>query len=376
MELVYGRGLLLILLFIVTELLYLRFVRKESIPWKELVLNANSGHILLLVLRGLNLLVYTGIYQHIGWGGFQALPEIWQWVITVILWDFFYYWSHRMHHEIPFLWNIHSVHHQGEHYSLSLGIRNSWLQTLTASPFFIPLALLGVPTELFIAVSAVNFMIQFYNHNRIVNKSGVLEYFMVTPSHHRVHHGSNPEYLDKNHGGSLVIWDKIFGTFKKEDPNINIRYGTVEKVHTQSPFWANAIPFFQYFKLHLKERAVKKQYDYPSLYIASGGLVLFMLLIYYVYAQHNWPVAPLAILFGTIFLGTLFLGGIADKKRSSMIAWALISLGAGVGLMIQASILSGLSTFSVIAFSSLLLHGLLAIPQLLWIEGKERVEIC
>ncbi|MEM6804247.1 MAG: sterol desaturase family protein [Bacteroidota bacterium] len=322
MELVYGKGLLLVLAFIVVEILILHFIKKEKLPWKEMVLNANSGHILLLIFRGVTLIVYAYVSGTFGWAGFKELPEIWQWIITAISWDFAYYWSHRSHHEIPFLWRIHSIHHQGEHFSLSLGIRNSWFQNLTSAPFFLPLAFLGVPTELFLAVAAVHLFVQFYNHNGIVNKSGILEKFMITPSHHRVHHGSNPEYIDKNHGGTFVIWDKIFGTFKEEDPKIAIRYGTVEKIHTQHPFWANMLPLFQFFGFGRKgSKGANKFYAYTDAYIWSGAVLLFLLLVYYVNVEPVWTGMRELALFSSIFFGTLALGGIADGSRGGMVSW-------------------------------------------------------
>ena len=209
-------GTTLLLILILMEIVFLKVVKEEEIPWREVLLNINSGHILLWINRGWILLAYYYIWQNLGFQWIAAWPVWGQWLFTFFAWDFCYYWSHRMHHTVPLLWNVHSIHHQGEHYSLSLGIRNSWFQSLTSFPFFVILSIIGVPIELFIGVSGIHYFIQFYNHNRIVKKSGFLEYFMITPSHHRVHHGSNPEYLNRNHGGTFVFWDKLFGTFQVE----------------------------------------------------------------------------------------------------------------------------------------------------------------
>ncbi len=142
--------------------------------------------------------------------------------------------------KLGFLWAIHAVHHEGEHFNLSLGVRNAWLSSLTSLPFFVPLALLGVTPEMFVAVSALHYSVQFYNHCGLVGRSGVLDRFMVTTANHRVHHGCNPEYIDRNFGGTLLLWDKLFGTYQRALADVPIRYGVHRPTHSDirsGPTW-------------------------------------------------------------------------------------------------------------------------------------------
>ena len=326
MNLIFGTTMLLV--FIVAECIFLARVEGEKMPWKEIVANVNSGHIMLWLARVSILVIYEFLVTNWSLDLITELPIIAQWIFTVFAWDFCYYWSHRMHHEFHFLWNIHSVHHQGEHFNLSLGIRNSWYQPLTSFPFFVVLALLGVSLEQFVLVSAFHYFIQFYNHNAIVNKSGFLEKILITPSHHRVHHGKNPEYINKNHGGTFVFWDKLFGTFQPEKDDIIIRYGTTNNVNPENPFWANMLPIFDYFKINIRE---KKDGEFSKIrisdmYIVVGSLLLFLLLLIYINNEQVWHFGPLAVLFSIVFFGTITLGSLARSQKIGLVAWIFIAI--------------------------------------------------
>lgn len=158
----------------------------------------------------------------------------------LILWpcvDFCYYWYHRCSHRCTFLWIGHSVHHQSEHYNLSVALRQSFFQTITSWVFFLPLALIGFPISMFVIVYACNTIYQFWIHTQSIRQLGWLEYVFNTPSHHRVHHGKNPQYIDKNYAGSLIIWDKLFGTFEPEQAPVE--YGVTEPLDSWNPFYAN-----------------------------------------------------------------------------------------------------------------------------------------
>ena len=140
------------------------------------------------------------------------------WCILVLLEDFLYYWLHRFDHEIRFFWAVHVTHHSSRKMNFTVGFRSSVFQPLYRFIYFIPLALLGFkPIDIVFIYSATQIW-GIFVHTELIHKMGWLEYFMVTPSHHRVHHGSNPKYLDKNMGMFLIVWDKLFGTFQKELP--------------------------------------------------------------------------------------------------------------------------------------------------------------
>lgn len=165
-------------------------------------------------------------------------PRNWaHWPIAFLGVDFFYYWFHRASHEVNLLWAAHIVHHQSEEYNLSVALRQSAVQQFLSAPFYWPLALLGVPPLMFLALDAFDTLYQFWIHTRTIGRMGFLDSFLNTPSNHRVHHGSNEKYIDRNHGGVLIVWDKLFGTFQREEEEP--AYGVTRPLANWNPFWAN-----------------------------------------------------------------------------------------------------------------------------------------
>ncbi len=147
--------------------------------------------------------------------------------------DFCYYWFHRLHHEVRFLWAAHVNHHSSRHFNLSTALRQSW--TTFASPlFYLPLPLLGFDPLLVVTVHSVNLLWQFWIHTELIGRLGPLEAILNTPSHHRVHHGRNVQYLDRNHGGMLIVWDRLFGTFEPEREPVD--YGLTKNLESFSPW--------------------------------------------------------------------------------------------------------------------------------------------
>lgn len=157
--------------------------------------------------------------------------------------DFLYYWAHRMSHEINLFWLGHVVHHQSEDYNLSVALRQGALQKIFTAPFFFPLALVGLDPTTFLLLSAFNTLYQFWIHTEFIGKLGWFEWIFNTPSHHRVHHGRNPEYIDKNHGGTLIIWDRMFNTFEPE--KAKPLYGVTLATNTFNPIEAHWVPLAQ-----------------------------------------------------------------------------------------------------------------------------------
>ncbi|MEZ5043650.1 MAG: sterol desaturase family protein [Saprospiraceae bacterium] len=161
-------------------------------------------------------------------------------VIGFIALDFAGYWMHRWNHEINFLWNRHIIHHSSEEFNLACALRQS---ISTIFSFFnillIPAALLGVPVQVIAIIAPLHLFAQFWYHTRLIGKMGFLEYFLVTPSHHRVHHAMNQEYLDKNYGQIFIIWDRLFGTFQEELKGVPAVYGVKRPVSTWNPIIIN-----------------------------------------------------------------------------------------------------------------------------------------
>ena len=169
------------------------------------------------------------------------IPNAWYvYVIAFIAKDFAGYWIHRLEHTINFLWNRHIIHHSSEEFNLSCALRQSISEVFSyVTIFLLPAAIIGVPAEVIAVIAPIQLFAQFWYHTRLINKMGWLEYIIVTPSHHRVHHAINPEYIDKNYGQIFIIWDKLFGSFQPELPEVPAVYGVKRPVRTWNPFLIN-----------------------------------------------------------------------------------------------------------------------------------------
>jgi alkylglycerol monooxygenase len=177
---------------------------------------------------------YAWLVDHI------ALFEIGtQWYVFVIAFvakDFAGYWIHRMEHTINVFWNRHIIHHSSEEFNLSCALRQSISEIFSfVGLFLLPTAIVGVPVEVIAIIAPIQLFAQFWYHTRLIDKMGWLEYIIVTPSHHRVHHAINQEYIDKNYGQIFIIWDKLFGTFQPELKEVPPVYGVKRPVHTWNP---------------------------------------------------------------------------------------------------------------------------------------------
>ncbi len=190
---------------------------------KAYTLKDTATNIYLMLLNGgidlgfrlVYLVILNFFYIH-AWIRFENVFIYWG--LLLLMEDLLYYWLHRFDHEIRLFWAIHVTHHSSQHMNFTVGFRSSVFQPLYRFLYFIPLALLGFRPIDILFIYAVTQIWGIFVHTELIHKMGWLEYFMVTPSHHRVHHGSNPKYLDKNMGMFLIIWDKLFGTFQKELP--------------------------------------------------------------------------------------------------------------------------------------------------------------
>lgn len=140
----------------------------------------------------------------------------WAWVLILFAEDLCYYWFHRAHHEVRLLWATHVNHHSSQHFNFSTALRQPLLTAFTGPIFWAPLPLLGFPVWMMLTAQAWSLIYQFWLHTEAVDRLGPLEWILNTPSHHRVHHGKNVAYLDKNHGGIFIVWDRLFGTFEPE----------------------------------------------------------------------------------------------------------------------------------------------------------------
>ena len=227
-------------LLIGVELLITRMKKLSHYRFNDAVTNLSLGigsTVTGVFLKTLTVLVYIKLYEVSPMNG--KIPNVW-WVYVLLFFgsDFFYYWFHRLAHEISVMWGSHAVHHQSEEYNLTVALRQAWYQGAFSFVFYLPLALLGFRPEMFFIVSQVITLYQFWIHTRLIHKMPApFEYVFNTPSHHRVHHGVNPQYIDKNHAGTLIIWDRMFGTFEPEQEEVV--YGITKQSKSWNPIWVN-----------------------------------------------------------------------------------------------------------------------------------------
>ena len=305
-----------------------------------------------------------------GWPGLAVdWPAFASWAAVFLLVDLCYYWSHRLSHVVNVLWAGHVVHHSSEEYNLSVALRQSSLHGLFTWVFYLPLALIGVPAEMFIACYALNLVYQFWIHTRAVGRLGWLEAALNTPSHHRVHHGVNPRYLDRNYAGVFIVWDRMFGTFEpeREQPV----YGITTPLASWNPVWANVHQFvdiarkawraerwsdrWQYVFGHPAWRpqaeggrvrivetrpAALEKYDPPvPKPIAWYALLQFALTlvasVQILAAVGTLPVPQLAALTFFVMLSLVNIGGLLERQRwaLSMEAARLVALAAAAAAL-------------------------------------------
>jgi len=196
-------------------------------------------------LMGLTFIIisYDWMVKHFAL--FEIESTLTLFVLAFIGHDFMGYWSHRFNHVVNIFWNRHIIHHSSEEFNLSCALRQS-ISAFIGIYFFlyIPMAIIGIPTIIVATVAPVHLFAQFWYHTRLIDKMGFLEYIIVTPSHHRVHHAINDEYLDKNFSEIFIIWDKLFGTFQEELPDVPPVYGVKKPVETWNPILINWLHFW------------------------------------------------------------------------------------------------------------------------------------
>jgi sterol desaturase/sphingolipid hydroxylase (fatty acid hydroxylase superfamily) len=186
--------------------------------------------------KSLFFLLFSYCYEQMGWFKELFAFTFLGWVVLFFAEDFSFYWHHRLSHQIRILWAAHVNHHSSQHFNLAVALRQSWTEVFYKYTFYIWLAALGFPPVMILTQISINLIYQFFTHTqRVAKLPAAIEYFFNTPSHHRVHHASNVLYLDRNHAGTLIIWDKMFGTFQPELPSEPVIYGITTNIHTFNP---------------------------------------------------------------------------------------------------------------------------------------------
>lgn len=228
---------LVVLLFALAEFAW----RRRSGRGYDLgALGANLG---VMVGQSVSMLLTGGAVTAAMFAVFSFAPIEWAmddwrtWVVGFFVLEFFYYWQHRFSHTIRWLWTSHAVHHSPDEFTLPAAFRLGWTSAISGAwVLLLPMALIGFHPVMIATLMAINLRYQYFLHTEAVGKLGPLEWVFNTPSHHRVHHGSNPDYLDTNFGGVLIVFDRLFGTFEEEREDQPVRYGLTKPVTSNNPF--------------------------------------------------------------------------------------------------------------------------------------------
>jgi sterol desaturase/sphingolipid hydroxylase (fatty acid hydroxylase superfamily) len=251
----YGKILVFVmpifLILIILEKLYGHYKGENTAPNMDSISSVSSGMVNSVKdVLGLSitLISYDWISSKIA--VFHLEPTVMTYVIGFIAIDFYGYWSHRLSHQINFLWNKHAIHHSSEEFNLACALRQPVSSFVNLFTFLlIPAALLGVPSKVIAITLPVHLFLQFWYHTKHIKKIGFLENILVSPSHHRVHHAINPEYMDKNHSQIFIVWDKLFGTFQEELETVPPVFGITRPAKTWNPIRIN----FQHLSLLISD---------------------------------------------------------------------------------------------------------------------------
>jgi len=236
------------LLMILLESLISSRRHLKNYQWKDSLasISMGLGSVLIdLLMKALAFSAFNFLYQ---WSVFDLKYIWWVWVLAFFAEDFTFYWHHRLSHEIRLLWAAHVNHHSSQLLNLTTALRQSWGERLYKYIFWLWLPLLGFPPMMIMVLMSTNLIYQFFLHTQLVGKLGPIEWIFNTPSHHRVHHASNANYLDRNHAGTLIIWDRLFGTFVSESLSEKPVYGIVNNIHTYNPFVIASHEFIDIWK--------------------------------------------------------------------------------------------------------------------------------
>ena len=233
---VYAIGVPIVLTMIFVELVISNWQNKKYYKRADSLCTTGllTGNIIVAFsIKGLILALHFYLYQFKVIELASILPLWAMWVLTFIMIDLVFYVYHRMSHRIRFLWAIHLSHHSSEEMNFAVSFRQAWFGPISKVPFFMVLPLIGLDPTIIAVAGVISTLWGIVGHTQIIGKLGPVEWFFNTPSHHRVHHGSNKQYIDKNYGNLLIIWDRLFGTFEAEKESVS--FGLVKNVNTFNP---------------------------------------------------------------------------------------------------------------------------------------------
>ena len=234
------------------------FLNKKNRGYKEVRANIliGIGNIVLNATIFTFIFVLT-LYFAENFAFWNIPMNAYSWVVVLLVADFSYYWMHRIEHKVRFLWALHSVHHSSQEFDLTTSLRLAWFEGFIEWIFFVPMILIGFDLVQVIVAISVVIAYQTWIHTEHIGKLGLFDQLFNTPSVHRVHHGSNPKYIDKNFGGILMIWDKIFKTYQAEEEKVI--YGLMQNIKTSNPISINFYEWKEMFRDMSKSKSISKK---------------------------------------------------------------------------------------------------------------------
>jgi alkylglycerol monooxygenase len=368
---------------------------RRAAAWSDLATGTVS-QVCDLLLKAACLPAYVLVYEHARLFDLAGRPLL-HWCVGLLGVDFLYYFWHRAGHEIRLMWAVHSVHHQSEDMNLAVALRQPALQAPSVVLFFLPLALVGVDPRVVMLAYTFNLIYQFGIHTELVRTLGPLEWILNTPSHHRVHHGRNPQYLDKNYGGVLIVWDRMFGSFAPEVERPV--YGITKQLGSFNPIWANCVEFVWLWRTtrtqrgwrawlglwfghpgsladetELQPTAASEKYQGPATtvsqpYVIFQAVLLFLVLnSAFLFVAHASPRSPVAIAWAALAVlwSAAALLGLVERRpwtaRSERVRVPFLVIGAGVA--------AGLLAGPAAAFAALAVAALLFGAPFVWLLVK------
>lgn len=233
-------ALYVVALLAVAEFFYVTLTHRRPRDKRETLANLS----IWLLNQGIKPLLVGGFFLSVlvpasRWAPVTLPVNGWTFALTLLVADFVYYWNHRISHQVRLFWTYHSVHHSSPEYNFSTAIRLPWIGLIGDTVFYVPLVLLGFNPFLMMVAKSIVLLAQVWIHTESIGKLGWFDRIFNSPSNHRVHHGSNTTYLDKNHGGILIIWDRLFGTYQEELSSEPVIYGLTKPIGSYNPWTIN-----------------------------------------------------------------------------------------------------------------------------------------
>lgn len=391
------------LLLIAIEKIYGYYKGQDTTPYMDTVSSVSSGmtnSVKDVLGISISLLTYEWLYSKIAIFNLEA--TVFAYIIGFIIIDFYGYWTHRWSHQINFLWNKHAIHHSSEEFNLACALRQSVSSFVNLFTFLlIPAAFFGVPPIVIAITLPIQLFLQFWYHTQHIKKMGFIEKILVTPSHHRVHHAINPEYMDKNHSQIFIIWDKLFGTFQEELPTVPAVFGITRPAQTWNPIrinfqhlwllirdawyaenWKDKFTIWfkptgwrpENFEVKYPVKKITNVYDFEKygtqhskklMYWAITQTVITLLLITYMYDSIAEIGLPNVFIYGAFVFATIYSYTELMDTRKFSLFWESIRFVFGIGIISYYGDWFGLNT--LLPYASYIIIGYLTLSLLVTI---------